>query len=70
MRKGEKRAGGGSDAESRPLDSLMPEQDRNVSTMAKRQQNSGGFSQNALDNFTLCLDFENQVVNKVMKAQK
>lgn len=48
----------------------MPEQDRNVSTMAKRQQNSGGFSQNALDNFTLCLDFENQVVNKVMKAQK
>ena len=46
-----------SDAGSRPLDSLMPEQDRDVGTMAKRQQNSGGFSQNALDNFTLHLDF-------------
>lgn len=62
--------GGGSDAGSRPLNSLMPEQDRNVSTMAKRQQNSGEFSQNALDNFILCLDFENQAVNKVIKAQK
>jgi len=44
-------------AGSRPLDSLMPEQDGDVSTMAKRQQNSGGLSQHALDNFRLCLDF-------------